>query len=154
MATQSLPAQELTVESAESRRKLLIGIFIGVAFLYWAGLYLYGSTLAINVQAKVNNLAVVGSILWMYGLWQIIVRLPMGIGVDWMGRRNGKFPGGCIGGPLQRQSALCGLLHPVGAGHLAYVCYYCRCYSDHRPAGHPPVPVTVKRFAVFIRYRA
>jgi MFS family permease len=88
MATQSLPAHELTVENAENRRKLLIAIVIVVVFLYWAGLYLYMSTLSVYVQAKVNNLAVAGSILSMYGLWQMIVRLPIGIGADWLGRRK------------------------------------------------------------------
>ena len=88
MATKSLHAHELTVENAESRRKLLIAIVIVVVFLYWAGLYLYMSTLSVYVQAKVNNLAVAGSILSMYGLWQMIVRLPIGIGADWLGRRK------------------------------------------------------------------
>jgi MFS family permease len=46
------------------------------------------STLSVYVQSKVNNLAVTGSILSMYGLWQMIVRLPIGIGADWLGRRK------------------------------------------------------------------
>lgn len=57
-------------------------------FLYWCALYLYGSTLPVYVQSKVNNLAVVGTILSMYGLWQFIVRLPVGIAADWAGRRK------------------------------------------------------------------
>lgn len=52
------------------------------------GLYLYGSTLPVYVQSKVSDLAVVGTILSMYGLWQAIVRLPVGIVADWMGRRK------------------------------------------------------------------
>jgi MFS family permease len=59
-----------------------------VVFLYWMGLYLYGSTLPVYVQSKVSDLAVVGTILSMYGLWQAIVRLPVGIVADWMGRRK------------------------------------------------------------------
>lgn len=59
-----------------------------VVFLYWMGLYLYGSTLPVYVQNKVGDLAVVGSILSMYGLWQFIVRLPIGIAADWVGRRK------------------------------------------------------------------
>lgn len=59
-----------------------------VVFLYWMGLYLYGSTLPIYVQGKVGDLAIVGSILSMYGLWQFIVRLPIGIAADWVGRRK------------------------------------------------------------------
>jgi MFS transporter, DHA1 family, multidrug resistance protein len=59
-----------------------------VVFLYWMGLYLYGSTLSVYVQSKVGDLAIVGSILAMYGLWQGIVRLPIGITADWVGRRK------------------------------------------------------------------
>jgi MFS transporter, DHA1 family, multidrug resistance protein len=61
---------------------------IVVVFLYWTGLYLYGATLPVYVQGKVNNLAVAGTILSMYGLWQFLVRLPIGIVADWMGRRK------------------------------------------------------------------
>jgi MFS family permease len=59
-----------------------------VVFLYWMGLYLYGSTLPVYVQSKVGDLALVGTVLSMYGLWQFIVRLPIGIVADWMGRRK------------------------------------------------------------------
>ena len=52
------------------------------------GLYLYGSTLPVYVQSKVGDLALVGTVLAMYGLWQGIVRLPIGIVADWMGRRK------------------------------------------------------------------
>jgi DHA1 family multidrug resistance protein-like MFS transporter len=72
----------------ESRRKLLIAIILVVVFLYWSGLYLYMPTLPVYVQGKVENLAVVGTILSMYGLWQMIVRLPIGIAADWLGRRK------------------------------------------------------------------
>ena len=65
---------------------------IAVVFLYWMGLYLYASTLPIYVQNKVVNqagdLVLVGTVLSMYGLWQFIVRLPIGILADWMGRRK------------------------------------------------------------------
>ena len=59
-----------------------------VVFLYWMALYTYGSTLPVYVQSKVGNLAVVGTILSMYGLWQCIVRLPIGIVADWVGKRK------------------------------------------------------------------
>ena len=57
-------------------------------FCYWLALYLYGSTLPIYVQGKVGNLALTGTVLSMYGLWQFIVRLPVGIAADWAGRRK------------------------------------------------------------------
>ena len=37
---------------------------------------------------KVGNLAITGTVLSMYGLWQFIVRLPVGIAADWAGRRK------------------------------------------------------------------
>jgi len=58
------------------------------AFLYWMGLYLYVPTLPTYVLSKSENLAMVGIVLSMYGLWQAIIRLPLGIAADWLGRRK------------------------------------------------------------------
>lgn len=57
-------------------------------FCYWLALYLYGSTLPIYVKGKVDDLALTGSVLAMYGLWQMIARLPVGIAADWAGRHK------------------------------------------------------------------
>jgi MFS family permease len=71
------------------RRKLTIGLYIGVVFLYWTALYVYVPALPTYVQGKAEgNLAMVGTVLAMYGLWQAVVRLPLGILVDWLGRRK------------------------------------------------------------------
>jgi MFS family permease len=40
------------------------------------------------VKSKGANLAIVGVILAQYGLWQAIIRLPLGIVADWLGRRK------------------------------------------------------------------
>ena len=45
-----------------------IGFFSIAAFLYWISLYLYVPTLPTYVQSKTDNLALVGSVLSMYGL--------------------------------------------------------------------------------------
>jgi MFS family permease len=71
-----------------SRHRLAIGLYVLVAFLYWASLYLYIPTLPTYVQSKVTDLATVGVILSMYGLWQALVRLPLGIAADWLGWRK------------------------------------------------------------------
>jgi MFS family permease len=52
-------------------------------------------TLPTYIQTKTDNLAMVGTILSMYGLWQGIIRLPLGIAADWLGRRK-PFIVGCI----------------------------------------------------------
>ena len=47
-------------------------------------MYLYMPTLPTYIQSKTHDLAIVGVVLSMYGLWQAIVRLPVGIGADWL----------------------------------------------------------------------
>jgi MFS family permease len=59
-----------------------------VVFLYWAALYFYVPTLPNYVQTKTQSLVLVGTVLSMYGLWQMVIRLPLGIAVDWAGRRK------------------------------------------------------------------
>ncbi|MFO7696562.1 MAG: MFS transporter [Anaerolineae bacterium] len=74
--------------SLPTNRRMMT-ILLGVAvFMYWISLYLYAPTLPNYVEGKVDTLASVGIILSMYGLWQAIVRLPLGIFADWMGRRK------------------------------------------------------------------
>ncbi len=79
------------VRSAETdhrERRFSIGLYAVAVFLYWTSLYLYMPTLPVYVQSKTGNLALVGVILSMYGLWQAVVRLPLGIVVDWLGWRK------------------------------------------------------------------
>ena len=50
--------------------------------------YIYLPTLPTYVQSKASDLAVVGVVLSMFGLWQAIIRLPLGIAADWLGWRK------------------------------------------------------------------
>ncbi len=59
-----------------------------VVFLFWAGLYLYVPTLPVYVQTKTVDLGMIGVVVSMYGLWQALLRLPLGIASDWVGRRK------------------------------------------------------------------
>lgn len=68
--------------------KTRIAIILAAVFFYWLSLYLYVPTLPVYVQTKTSDLALVGVVLSMYGLWQLIVRLPMGIAVDAVGWRK------------------------------------------------------------------
>ncbi len=69
-------------------RRLMITLYSIAVFLYWMALYLYVPTLPTYVQSKNDNLALVGVVLSMYGLWQAIIRLPLGIAADWLGWRK------------------------------------------------------------------
>ncbi len=74
--------------STTSANRLLCALYIAVAFLFWLSLYLYVPTLPTYVQSKSGTLALVGVILAQYGLWQAVIRLPLGIAADWLGRRK------------------------------------------------------------------
>jgi MFS family permease len=76
------------VTSAVSAQRAATSLLIVVVFFYWAALYLYTPTLPTYVQTKTANLALVGVVLSMYGLWQAVIRLPLGIAADWTGRRK------------------------------------------------------------------
>lgn len=67
-----------------------------VSFLYWMALYLYSPTLPTYAKMKTSDLALVGVILSMYGFWQMVIRLPVGIAADWLGRRKPFIIGGLI----------------------------------------------------------
>jgi MFS family permease len=64
---------------------LLTGLAVG---LYWISLYLYVPTLPVYAQSKTSNLALVGTVLAQYGLWQAVVRFPLGLLSDWLGKRK------------------------------------------------------------------
>jgi len=74
--------------SSASSRRLMIALYGVIVFLYWMSLYLYVPTLPTYVQSKGDSLAMVGVVLAQYGLWQGIVRLPLGIAADWIGWRK------------------------------------------------------------------
>ena len=76
------------VETRTGNRRLTITLYAIVAYLYWAGLYLYVPTLPTYVKSKTDSFALVGIVLSMYGLLQAIIRLPLGIAADWLGRRK------------------------------------------------------------------
>jgi MFS family permease len=80
-------SQTTAVPQSGTRLWQIILISAAVAF-YWASLYFYVPTLSVYVQDKTNDLATVGVVVSMYGLWQAILRLPLGIVTDWMGRRK------------------------------------------------------------------
>ncbi len=79
---------ETTQARANSAQRRTIAIFSVAVFLYWISLYLYLPTLPAYAESKTDSLALVGTALSMYGLWQALVRLPLGIVSDWLGRRK------------------------------------------------------------------
>ena len=79
-----------------ARRTLTIRLYMAAVFMYWVSLYLYAPTLPSYVAGKADNLSMVGVVLSMYGLWQALIRLPLGIVSDWLGRRKPFIIGGFL----------------------------------------------------------
>ena len=69
-------------------RKYVISLYVVIVFLYWMALYVYMPTLPVYVRTKTSDLTLVGMVLAMYGLWQTIVRIPVGMAADWLGWRK------------------------------------------------------------------
>jgi len=78
-----------------TRRFTLVLLVLAISF-YWASLYFYVPTLGVYARTFGLSASVVGSILSMYGLWQAVVRLPVGIASDWLGRRKPFIIAGCL----------------------------------------------------------
>jgi len=74
--------------AGDGHRRSVIALYLVVVFLYWIALYLYVPTLPTYVESKSDNLALVGVVLAQYGLWQAVVRLPLGVAADWLGWRK------------------------------------------------------------------
>lgn len=63
-----------------------VAVFVGAVFCYWVGLYLYAPTLPIYVKQYSGHLGVIGLVLSMYGFWQALLRFPVGVTSDLLGR--------------------------------------------------------------------
>jgi MFS family permease len=75
-------------ENKPVHRKIKIILVLVTVSLFWISLYAYIPTLPIYVQSKIENLSTVGFVLATFGIWQIVIRLPLGIASDRVGRRK------------------------------------------------------------------
>lgn len=73
--------------AAASRRGTLALLALSGIF-YWASLFIYVPTLGVYARSFGLSATLVGTILSMYGMWQALSRLPLGILADWSGRRK------------------------------------------------------------------
>jgi MFS family permease len=80
--------KELNITSFAANRKVILFLYGFAVFFYWISMYLYVPTLPIYAQTKTSNLAMIGIVLAQYGLWQAVIRLPLGIVADWLGWRK------------------------------------------------------------------
>ncbi|MBN2048359.1 MAG: MFS transporter [Anaerolineaceae bacterium] len=69
-------------------RKFQIVLYVAAVFVFWISLYFYVPTLPIYVELTTQDLMMVGVVVSMYGLWQAVLRFPLGIASDMLGRRK------------------------------------------------------------------
>ena len=62
--------------------------FLMIVFLFWFSSYIYVPVLSPYVEHLGASYIMVGMVLGVYGLMQILFRLPIGIGSDFMNRRR------------------------------------------------------------------
>ncbi len=62
--------------------------FLAVTSLYWITLYLYVPILAPYAEYQGGTITMVGLVVSAYGLAQLLLRIPLGIASDRMGRRR------------------------------------------------------------------
>jgi predicted MFS family arabinose efflux permease len=69
-------------------RRIQVIFYALAVFAYWASLYFYVPTLSVYAEEITRDLAIVGTVISMYGLWQAVARFPLGILSDSVGRRK------------------------------------------------------------------
>ena len=95
------PASQSSKENINNLR-VQIYLYGVVVFLFWMALNLYAPTLPNYIKTRTDNLALIGIILSMYGLLGTLIRLPLGITTDWLGRSKPLFATGIILEGFQR----------------------------------------------------
>jgi len=68
-----------------TRAILLLGT---ATFLFWAALYLFVPVLPLHAESLGAGLPMVGAVIASYAVAQLLLRIPIGIGTDLLGRRK------------------------------------------------------------------
>jgi MFS family permease len=79
----------------DTNRKSIF-FFCTVNFLWWIGLYLYVPVLPVYIQEAGASLDMVGTVLSAYAIPQVLLRIPIGIWSDRLGRRKPLVIGGIV----------------------------------------------------------
>ncbi|WP_260510389.1 MFS transporter [Paenibacillus typhae] len=82
--------QQKKVQAAQSpgRKGSTRIFFLVIVFMFWFSSYIYVPVLSPYVEHLGASYVMVGAVLGVYGLMQILFRLPIGIGSDYLNRRR------------------------------------------------------------------
>ena len=76
------------IATPESGRRRQMFVFAIATLFYWAALYVYVPILPVYSQSMGASLVVVGLVVAAYGFSQLILRIPIGLASDRLGRRK------------------------------------------------------------------
>jgi len=69
-------------------KRLAIWAFYSSTFLYWGALYVYSPILSVYAESLGASFTIVGMVVGAYGCVQMLLRIPLGIWSDRLGRRH------------------------------------------------------------------
>lgn len=88
MATDQLAGAEFSVKKKKGKRNFRNGLLLAITIFYWMSMYTYSSLLTPYLDHVGASLAQAGLIVGSYGFTQMILRLPLGILSDHLGRKK------------------------------------------------------------------
>jgi len=100
-AAPAAPQDDVDAAQRTRRRLLLWGIP-----LFWGSLYVYNAYLSTYARSLGASLSLVGIIVAAYGFTQLVLRIPIGIASDRLGRRKPFVLAGALAGALSSASML------------------------------------------------
>jgi MFS family permease len=94
-ARQTIHMEETMASTLATRRLLLLCIPF-----FWSAIYIYNSYLSVYAESINPSLSLVGVIVATYGFTQLVLRIPVGVASDKMGRRKPFVMAGALFGAL------------------------------------------------------
>ncbi|MBM4436170.1 MAG: MFS transporter, partial [Actinobacteria bacterium] len=87
-------------ERRRGGRRIDLDLLIGAKILFWASLYVYVPVLPIYARQLGASHGIVGMVVGAYGLSQLLLRIPIGVASDHLGRRKPFLVGGMLANAL------------------------------------------------------
>jgi MFS family permease len=140
---------EVAVEVKPTSRRHIILFAIGM-LCYWAAMYVYVPIFSVYAESLGASLSVVGLGVGMYGLTQLLTRVPVGIWSDAMGKRRGIVVAGMLvcgvaGAGLALAPSPAWLVVFRGVMGLAAATWVCSTvlFASYFPGTDPSVPLSI-----------
>ena len=140
---------EVAVAVKPTSRSHIIMFAIGM-LCYWAAMYVYVPIFSVYAESLGASLSVVGLGVGMYGLTQLLTRVPIGIWSDAMGKRRGIVVAGMLvcgvaGAGLALAPSPVWLVVFRGVMGLAAATWVCSTvlFASYFPGADPSVPLSI-----------